>query len=83
MEDRFFEREHWGVRTALAECCALLVDGEVHDWCEVGDDVEAVLEADFHVVFCGFFLHPAHVVDGVGVAEVQAVVVLLEDVSIS
>jgi hypothetical protein len=63
--------------------CALLVDGEVYEGGYVGEDVETVLEADFHVVFCGFGAHPEHVVDGVGVFEVEAVVVLLEVVSYS
>jgi hypothetical protein len=61
--------------------CALLVDGEVYEGGYVGEDVEAVLEADLHVVFGSFGAHPEHVVDCVGVFEVEAVVVLLSVVS--
>lgn len=83
MEDGFVEGEEAVVGATFAEGGALFVYGKVHDGGDVVDDVEGVFEPDFHVVFGGFFLHPAHVVDCVGVAKVEAVVVLLGRVSMN
>jgi hypothetical protein len=56
----------------------LLVDGEGG---YVGEDVETVLEANFHIVFASFGAQEAHVVNRVGVLEVEAIVILLRVVS--
>ena len=77
MEDGFARGEEGGVAVAFVELGALLVYGEGDGGCEVGDDVEAVLEARGHVVLGGFGGHPFYVVDCVGGAEVEPVVVLL------
>jgi hypothetical protein len=81
LENGLVEREEVGVGLAFAELCALLVDGEIYERGHVVEYVKAVFKADFHVVLCGFGLHPAHVVDRVGVFEIETVVVLLGVVS--
>jgi hypothetical protein len=61
----------------LAGLSALFVDGKVDDRGKVVDDIEAIFEADLHVVLRSFLLHPALVVDCIGALKVEAVVVLL------
>ena len=63
MEDWFTGCEERVVAVAFAELGALLVHGEVDCGTEGVDDIETVLEADFHVVFRGFDGHPLHVGD--------------------
>jgi hypothetical protein len=63
VEDRFVERKELIVGSALAQRCALLVDCEVHNQCEVVHNVQAVFETNLHVVLSGFGLHPAYIVD--------------------
>ena len=81
MEDWLVESEELSVCVAFAELCALLINCKIHDWGQIVDNVEAVLQANLHVVLGSFLLHPLHVFDGIGIAEIQAVVVLLGRVS--
>lgn len=50
VEDRLARGEESVVCAAFAELGALLVNSEVHDGRESGEDVEAVLEADAEIV---------------------------------
>lgn len=49
MKDWLARGEESAVRVTFTECSALLVDGELHYWSQVGEDVHAVLEANGHV----------------------------------
>jgi len=81
VEDRLVESEKLSVRVAFAKLRALLINCKIHDRGQIIDNVEAVLQANLHVVLGSFLLHPSHVFDGIGIAEIQAVVVLLGHVS--
>lgn len=83
MEDWLIEGEQWSISVTFAYLGALLVDSKIHDRCEVVHYIEAILESNLHVVFCSFLLHPSHVLNGIGVTEIETVVILLDHVSMA
>jgi hypothetical protein len=81
VEDWLVKGEELAVHAAFGKLRALLVDCKVHDWRKAVHNVEAVLQSNLHVVLCCFSLHPANVIDCIGIAEVEAIIVLLACVS--
>jgi hypothetical protein len=81
VEDWLVKGEELAVHAAFGKLRALFVDCKVYDWRKVIYNVEAVLESNLQVILCCFFLHPAHVIDCVRIAEVEAIIVLLARLS--
>ena len=82
MENRFAGLHHRSKGLALLVFDALLVDGEVHDGCEVGDNFAGILQADRDVVGAGNIGQVFYERNCVFLGETEAVIVVLQAWSI-
>lgn len=79
MKNGFIRGKESVVGCTLAVLCALFVNCEVHNWGKPIENVQAVFESNFHTVSLSGRFHPCNIVNEVGIAQIQPVVVLLHN----